>query len=80
MQMHSPQKIADKTPAAFRGDDPALYVEALKNSMPMFSPDGRMAADGAESVRSLLAASMDIVRTAKIDVAKTYTNEFVDGR
>jgi NitT/TauT family transport system substrate-binding protein len=80
MQMHSPQKIADTTPAGFRGDDPSLYVEALKSSMPMFSPDGRMAADGAESVRSLLAASMETVRNAKIDVAKTYTNEFVDGR
>jgi NitT/TauT family transport system substrate-binding protein len=80
MQMHSPQNIADKTPAGFRGDDPALYVDALKSSMPMFSPDGRMAADGAESVRALLAASMDTVRNAKIDVAKTYTNEFVNGR
>ena len=31
-------------------------------------------------VFALLAASMDTVRNAKIDVAKTYTNEFVDGR
>ena len=45
--------------------------------MPMFSPDGVMAADGAETVRTLLAGSMEKVRTAKIDVSKTYTNEFV---
>ncbi len=80
MQTHTPQEIADKTPKTFRGDDDALYVEALKSSMPMFSPDGLMAADGAEAVRTLLAGSMEKVRTATIDVSHTYTNEFVHGR
>ncbi len=77
MQTHSPQEIADRTPRAFRGEDEALYVEALKSSMPMFSPDGVMSAEGAEAVRQLLAQSMDKVRNAAIDVSKTYTNEFV---
>ena len=80
MQTHTPQDIADKTPKTFRGEDDALYVEALKASMPMFSPDGLMAAEGAEAVRTLLASSMEKVRTATIDVAKTYTNEFIRGR
>jgi len=80
IQKHSPQEIADKMPAGFRGDDPALYVEALKSSMTMFSPDGLMAADGAESVRKLLAESIDKVRKANIDLSRTYTNEFVNGR
>ena len=48
--------------------------------MPMFSPDGVMAAEGAEVVRTLLAGSMEKVRTATIDVSKTYTNEFIHGR
>ena len=80
MQAHTPQEIADRTPKALRGEDDALYVEALKASMPMFSPDGVMDADGAAAVRTLLAASMDKVRGASIDVSKTYTNEFVRGR
>jgi NitT/TauT family transport system substrate-binding protein len=80
MQKHSAEEIADKTPASFRGEDPALYVEALKSSMPMFSPDGVMAADGAESVHTLLTGSIASVRNAHIDMAKTYTNEFVRGR
>jgi len=80
MQTHTPREIADKTPKTFRGEDDALYVEALKSSMPMFSPDGLMAAEGAEVVRTLLAGSMDKVRTATIDVSKTYTNEFIHGR
>jgi NitT/TauT family transport system substrate-binding protein len=80
MRTHSPKEIADKTPKTFRGEDDALYIEALTNSMPMFSPDGMMAADGAEVVRTLLAESMEKVRTATIDVSKTYTNEFIHGR
>jgi NitT/TauT family transport system substrate-binding protein len=80
MHSHTPQQIAEKTPKTFRGDDDALYVEALTSSMPMFSPDGRMAADGAEAVHTLLAGSMDKVKGAAIDVSKTYTNEFIHGR
>jgi NitT/TauT family transport system substrate-binding protein len=80
MQTHSAQEIADRTPKSVRGEDEALYVEALKASLPMFSPDGVMAADGAAQVRTLLAESMDTVRGASIDLSKTYTNEFVHGR
>ena len=57
-----------------------IYVEALKASMPMFSPDGMMEAEGTEVVRTLLASSVDKVRGATIDVSKTYTNEFIHGR
>jgi sulfonate transport system substrate-binding protein len=77
MQAHPPQEIADRMPRSFRGEDDGLYVDALKASMPMFSPDGLMEAAGADIVRTLLASSMEKVRTATIDVSKTYTNEFV---
>jgi len=80
MQTHTPEQIADKTPKAFRGDDDTLYVEAVTNSMPMFSPDGVMDAAGAEAVHTLLAASIEKVRNARIDLAETYTNDFVHGR
>ncbi len=77
MRAHTAQEIAERTPASLRGDDPALYVESLASSMPMFSPDGTMDAAGAEAVRTILAQSMDKVRQATIDLSKTYTNEFV---
>jgi NitT/TauT family transport system substrate-binding protein len=80
MQTHTPQEIMARTPKSFRGEDDALYVEALASSMPMFSPDGLMAAEGAEVVRTLLAGSMEKVRAATIDVSKTYTNEVSRGR
>ncbi len=77
MQTHSPEEIAAKTPPSFRGEDEALYVEALRSSMPMFSPDGRMSREGAEAVHAILAESTDKVRAATFDIGKTYTNEFV---
>jgi sulfonate transport system substrate-binding protein len=80
MQTHSADEIADKLPPDFRGEDRALYVDALKNTMAMFSPDGVMADDGPKVVQMLLARSLEKVRNATIDLSKTYTNEFVDGR
>jgi hypothetical protein len=35
---------------------------------------------GAEAVKTLLAGSMEKVKTADIDLSKTYTNEFIHGR
>jgi NitT/TauT family transport system substrate-binding protein len=80
MHAHTPAEIAGKTPKSFRGDDDAVYVEALTHSMPMFSPDGVMEPEGAEIAHTLLSGSIDFVRTATIDVSKTYTNEFIHGR
>jgi NitT/TauT family transport system substrate-binding protein len=80
MHTHSADEIADKTPADFRGEDRGLYVEALHNSMAMFSPDGVMSEDGPKAVHRLLAQSLEKVRNATIDLSKTYTNEFVLGR
>jgi NitT/TauT family transport system substrate-binding protein len=80
MHTHSPSEIADKTPKTFRGEDDALYVDAVKSSMPMFSPDGTMDLKGAEAVKTLLAGSMEKVKSAEIDLSKTYTNEFIHGR
>jgi NitT/TauT family transport system substrate-binding protein len=80
MQSHTAQEITAKSPKAFRGEDDALFAESIQHSMPMFSPDGVMDADGAETVRRLLAESVEKVRAAKIDLSRTYTNEFINGR
>jgi NitT/TauT family transport system substrate-binding protein len=80
MHAHTAQEIADKTPKTFRGEDDALYVEALQASMPMFSTDGVMSPKGAEAVRTLLAGSIDKVRSQPINLSQTFTNEFIHGR
>jgi len=80
MHAHTPEEIAGRAPTAFHGEDEQLYVDAIRNSMPMFSPDGVMDAEGPQAVRTLLAGSMEKVRSARIDLSQTYTNEFIDGR
>jgi NitT/TauT family transport system substrate-binding protein len=80
MHAHTAQEIADKTPKTFRGEDDALYVEALTASMPMFSINGAMTPEGAEAVRTLLAGSIEKVRSAPITLSRTFTNEFIHGR
>jgi len=80
MNAHSEQEIADRVPAAIRGDDRALYAEALQGSRAMFATDGRMPADGAAVVRDVLATFNPKVRAAAIDLSRTYTNGFVSAR
>jgi NitT/TauT family transport system substrate-binding protein len=80
MHAHTPKEIADRTPAAFRGDDPALYVQALTNSMDMYSTDGIMDEAGSHAVYQVLSQSIDKVRQTAIETSKTYTNQFVTAR
>jgi len=80
IQRHSPEEIADKLPPAMRGEDRAVFLEALRHSLSMYSPDGLMAPEGAEAVKTLLSQSIDKVRDANVDLAKTYRNDLVVDR
>jgi NitT/TauT family transport system substrate-binding protein len=44
----------------------------------MFTPDGRMPPDGPATVLSVLSVIKPEVRDRPIDLAKTFTSEFVD--
>jgi sulfonate transport system substrate-binding protein len=56
----------------------ALYVEAITKSLPMYSRDGRFSREGAETAYTVLKAFDPEVANAKIDVAATYTDAFID--
>jgi NitT/TauT family transport system substrate-binding protein len=75
---HSPEEIMAKMPVDFVGPDKALYLAALKNTIPMYSTTGAMDPKGAEAVLALFSQSSPDVANAKIDLSKTYTNKFVD--
>jgi NitT/TauT family transport system substrate-binding protein len=75
---HTPQEIADKMPPEFVGKDKALYVAALKNTLPMYSENGRMDPKGAQAVHDVFAQSSPDVKKANIDLSKTYTNKYVE--
>ncbi len=73
---HSAEDIAAKMPADYQKDKP-LYVKALKASLPMFTADGKMPADGPATVLKVLTAFNPSVKGKHIDLARTWTNEFV---
>jgi len=75
---HTAEEIMAKMPADMVGPDQALYLAALKNTIPMYSATGRMDPKGAEAVLAVFSLSSPDVAKAKIDLAKTYTNKFVD--
>jgi NitT/TauT family transport system substrate-binding protein len=75
---HTPEEIMAKMPDDLVGPDKALYLAALKNTIPMYSTTGRMDPKGAEAVLSVFSQSSPDVAKAKIDLTKTYTNKFVE--
>ena len=60
------------------GTDKALYLAALKNTIPMYSTTGRMDPKGAQAVLDVFSQSSPEVANANIDLSKTYTNKFVE--
>jgi NitT/TauT family transport system substrate-binding protein len=79
MSAHSAQEIADKMPADYAGSSKDLYASAVKATVPMFTSDGVMPEGGPETVLKVLATFSPNVKgkESQIDLAKTYTTEFV---
>ncbi len=74
---HSPEEILAQIPPESRAGDASAEIAAIKLAKPMYSVDGRIKPDSAEAVRQVLAGSIDRVRDAKVDLMRTYTNEFL---
>ncbi len=77
MRSHSPEEIVQKMPATLRIEDAAIELDGVRSLKNMLSEDGRFTAEGAALVQQVLATSMESVRNTKIDLSKTYTNEFL---
>jgi NitT/TauT family transport system substrate-binding protein len=75
---HTPEDIMAKMPAELVGADKELYLAALKNTIPMYSLTGKMDPKGAQAVLDVFSQSSQEVKNAKIDLSKTYTNDFID--
>jgi NitT/TauT family transport system substrate-binding protein len=75
---NSPEAIMAKMPSELVGADKALYLAALKNTLPMYSTTGKMDPKGAQAVLDVFSQSSPDVAKAKIDLSKTYTNTFVE--
>jgi NitT/TauT family transport system substrate-binding protein len=75
---HSAEEIMDRMPVEVVGNDKALYLAALKNTIPMYSKTGSMDSKGAEAVLAVFSEGSPEVAAAHIDVSKTFTNRFVE--
>jgi NitT/TauT family transport system substrate-binding protein len=75
---HSAEEIMAKLPDTMIGPDRGLYLAALKNTIPMYSPNGRMDPKGAQAVLDVFSQSVPEIANAKIDLSKTYTNKYVE--
>lgn len=74
---HTAEQIAELVPRDYYGSDKALYVTALKSSLPMFTSDARMPAGGPETVLKVLATYKPLVKSKNIDLSKTYSNAYL---
>ncbi len=75
---HTPEEIMAKMPDELVGPDKALYLAALKNTLPMYSTTGRMDPKGAQAVLAVFSQSVPEIAKANIDLSKTYTNKYVE--
>lgn len=74
---HTAEQIAELVPRDYYGSDKALYVQALKASLPMFTSDARMPAGGPETVLKVLSTYKPLVKSKNIDLSKTYSNAYL---
>lgn len=74
----SVDEIVATVPKEYYGDDLNLYKLGLQKNKEGFSPDGRFSMQGAQNVYKVLDAFVPEVQKAKIDLAKTFDNTFVD--
>src|SRR5262245_37302615 len=75
---HTPEDIMAKMPDEMVGKDKALYLAALKNTIPMYSETGKMDPKGADAVLAVFSVGSPEVAKANIDLSKTFTNRFVE--
>ncbi|HWM47236.1 MAG TPA: ABC transporter substrate-binding protein [Xanthobacteraceae bacterium] len=74
---HTPEEIMARMPQDIVGPDKALYLAALKNTLPMYSTTGKMDPKGAQAVLAVFSQSVPEIAKANIDLSTTYTNRFV---
>jgi NitT/TauT family transport system substrate-binding protein len=78
IQKATPEDIVAKMPDEYKLGDPDAYLKAVRSSMEMFAHDGRIPQEGPQNVLNVLSQFDDTTKGAKIDLAKTYTNQYVE--
>jgi NitT/TauT family transport system substrate-binding protein len=77
LQQATPQQILDTVPEQYLLGDKAMYLFAFNNVRTAYSKDGYFPEAGAKTTLKALASFNPAVKPEAIDLAQTYTNEFV---
>ena len=76
LQTAGPGDIIKTVPESYLLGDRALYLASFNKVRESISLDGMIPEDGPRTALKALASFDPAIRAAKIDLAKTYTNEF----
>src|SRR5882762_259234 len=77
MQEASPQQILAVVPEEYTLGNKAMYLFAFNNVRPAYSKDGLFPEAGAKTTLKALASFNPTIKQEEINLAETYTNEFV---
>lgn len=76
LQTAGPSDIIKSVPEAFLRGDRALYLAAFNKVREAISPDGMFPDEGPRTAARALASFDPAIKVDKIELSKTYTNEF----
>jgi len=74
---HTPEEIRERLPDSLRTRDASLDTEIIRWGRASYTTDGRMPNGAPEAMKRFLDATVDNVRDSRIDLAGTWTNEFL---
>ena len=74
----STDEIVAAVPPEYYAGDRDLYRAMIENNRKRVSPDGRISPEAAERTYNNLKGFDDRLKNAKIDLAKTYDNTFIE--
>lgn len=74
----NPDKIIATLPPQFSAANPQLYKQSLLANIGAFSKTGRISKEAAANVLRNVVRFDPSIDASKIDLSKTYTNDFVD--
>ena len=78
IQTHSAREIAEKMPEEYYVSNKQMYIDALEVSKQTFTVDGVMPESGPATVLDVLRKFDKAVQRKSINLANTYTSEFVN--
>ena len=75
-----PEVVAAAVPESRRSFDSRVMIEAVRESVPLFSDTARIPDDGATAALKALSVSAEAITKSPINLQATYTNEFLPSR